>query len=161
MNVQWKIIPFETVYEVSTDGNVRNVKTLNVKSKRLDKYGYERVTLYPSGKTYSIHRLIMLTFYPQNKMEHINHKDGIKTNNSITNLEWCTSSHNAKHRSTIIHPNLITGSKNPMAKIDENIAKKIKYDSYDGMNNKQIGELFGVSSEVVRRIRSGERWKHI
>ena len=38
--VQWKTIPFENLYEVSTTGLVRNKKTGNIKSQRLDKYGY-------------------------------------------------------------------------------------------------------------------------
>lgn len=104
MNIQWKTIPFEDLYEVSTTGLVRNIKTGRIKSQRLDRYGYNRVTLYPSSKTYTIHRLVMLTFKPDEKNENINHIDGDKTNNNIDNLEWCTVSHNSKHRSTILHP---------------------------------------------------------
>ena len=48
-----------------------------------------------------------------------------------------------------------------MAKITEETAKQIKYGNYSGLNNREIGDIFGVSSEVVRRIRSNERWKHI
>ena len=158
--VQWKTIPFENLYEVSTTGLVRNKKTGNIKSQRLDKYGYMRVTLYPSSKTYTIHRLVMLTFKPNEKDENINHIDGNKENNNIDNLEWCTISENCKHRSTVLYPDIVNGERNPMAKITEETAKQIKYGNYSGLNNREIGDIFGVSSEVVRRIRSNERWKH-
>ena len=58
----WKTIEFEPNYEVSIFGEVRSKITNHVKSLRLNKGGYSRVTLYPSGKTYSIHRLVALTF---------------------------------------------------------------------------------------------------
>lgn len=62
-NIQWKTIPFEDMYEVSSTGEVRNRQTLHIKSQRYDRYGYKRVTLYPSNKTYTIHRLVMLVFF--------------------------------------------------------------------------------------------------
>ena len=160
-NIQWKDIPFEDMYEVSSTGLVRTKSTYHVKKQRLDRYGYKRVTLYPSGKTYTTHRLVMLTFYPDDINEEINHIDGDKTNNNIENLEWCTSSHNAHHRSNVLHPDTVNGEKNPMAKISESTAKQIKYGNFSCLNNREIGDLFGVTSEVVRRIRSGQRWKHI
>lgn len=46
----------------------------------------------------NIHRLLMETFVPNtNNDAHINHIDGNKLNNTLTNLEWCTPAHNTKH----------------------------------------------------------------
>lgn len=162
MSCIWKTVPFEDLYEVSSGGKVRNIKSKHIKSTRIDKYGYERVTLYPSGKTYSIHRLVMLVFSPENLNETINHKDGVKTNNDLKNLEWCSSRENSIHRSKILYPDSgAKGSSNPMSSITEDVAKEIKYSPFIGLNNREIGDIFGVSSEVVRRIRSCERRKHI
>lgn len=44
-----------------------------------------------------IHRLVMLGFSNQTPSEHINHKDGNKSNNHISNLEWCTNEENRHH----------------------------------------------------------------
>ena len=58
----WKTIDLEPNYEISDLGEVRNKFTKKVKSLRVDRGGYSRVTLYPSGKTYHIHRLVALAF---------------------------------------------------------------------------------------------------
>lgn len=159
----WKTIPFENRYAVSNTGKVKNRRTEWVKSLRKDRYGYERVTLYPSGKTHTVHRLVMLTFSPEGEKEglQVNHIDGDKTNNHIGNLEWVTARENSRHRDKYLNPEKLSGEKNPMAKLTEAEAIQIKYGKFSGLNNREIGDEFGVSSEVVRRIRSGERWTHI
>lgn len=156
----WKIIEEAPNYEVSNTGMVRNKNTLHIKSLRYTKDGYLRVTLYPTGHSYTIHQLVMRTFYPELRNQCINHIDGNKENNNIENLEWCTVKHNNIHRSKM-HPNSSKGERNSQAILNNEQAMKIKYGIFDGLNNREIGDLFGVSSEVVRRIRSGERWKHI
>ena len=95
----WKTIQFEPNYEVSDLGEIRNKLTLQVKSLRLNKQGYSRVTLYPSGKTYTVHRLVALTFLSEKFEEGlvVNHKDGVKTNNNVDNLEWATNTENMRH----------------------------------------------------------------
>lgn len=158
----WKTIPFEDNYEISNNGEIRNIKTNHIKSVRSDRYGYDRVTLYPSGKTYTIHRLVAIMFLSKAdpSFNVVNHKDGDKRNNNVLNLEWCDQSHNAKHRDTVLRSKW-TGQLNPQAKIDVSTAKNIKYGNFDGMSNSEIGKLFGLKSEHVRKIRTGERWKHI
>lgn len=156
---KWKIIPFEDEYSISSEGNVRNNKTLIIKSQRYDRYGYKRVTLYPSGKTYTIHRLVMLTFKPDEINENINHIDGKRDNNKLQNLEWCTISYNSKHRDTILRRKWV-GDENPRSTLTKDEAYQIKY-KHPELTNKILAEKYNTSAENIRRIRKGERWKDL
>ena len=82
-------------YEISSYGRIRNKKTLYVLKPFADRYGYLRLSLGSKDNVY-IHRLMCLSFYgePDNDTYQVNHIDGNKANNRITNLEWCTCSEN-------------------------------------------------------------------
>lgn len=104
MEEVWKPIPYyEGLYEVS---NLGRVKSLNynrtgkpqVMSQRIDKGGYCYIKLFNKNhqqKFEKVHRLVALAFIPNpNGYPCVNHKDEIKTNNSVNNLEWCTHHYN-------------------------------------------------------------------
>ena len=73
------------------------------KSRRLKPrlvHGYPTVQLWMDGKGHSerIHRLLAKVFiHNPHRYPHVNHKDSNRANNALSNLEWCTSSMNAKH----------------------------------------------------------------
>ena len=79
-------------YEVSNLGNVRNING-KIKSQQLDRYGYLVTDLYINGKckNVKVHRLVAQTFIPnpENKPT-VNHKNEIKSDNRVDNLEWAT-----------------------------------------------------------------------
>ena len=100
--------------KVSDDGKIytldhsylrKNGRLDNRKGKQLrssvDKDGYERVVLTKDGirKTYLVHRLVATAFIPnpENKTT-INHIDGNKRNNNVSNLEWATEKENQNHK---------------------------------------------------------------
>lgn len=107
VNIQeeiWKdIAGYEGLYQISTEGQVKNIKKR--KNKKLIKNwaGYLRVQLSSKnkGKIFSIHRLVAIAFInnPKNHPE-VNHIDHNRENNNFSNLEWCTRSYNAKHSFT-------------------------------------------------------------
>ena len=100
----WKdILGYEDLYKVSNLGRIKSLvsskKERILKSDRGGDY-YNRVFLRKDKKTktYRVHRLMAQTFLPnpENK-PMVNHKDGNKLNNSLDNLEWCSSLENVRH----------------------------------------------------------------
>jgi len=98
--LKWKLISEKSKYEISNYGDVRNSVTGHVLVKEISNRGYVRYCLFENSKKNKVaaHRLVALAFIPnlQNK-PHVNHKNGVKTDNCIENLEWCTHSDNMKH----------------------------------------------------------------
>ena len=111
-----------------------------------------------SGHNY-LHRLIASLFLPTYSNElQVNHLDGIKTNNSVCNLEMCTNSENMKHA---INRGLVNnkGIRNGMSKLTEDQALNIKYNSI--WTNKELALMYGVDTSVVSRIRAGKSWRYL
>lgn len=100
---QWK--PIEGTngkIEVSNQGRVRSLLRgyPRVLLTQVDKKGYHRVRVSIAGekKTYKLHREVAKAFLPNiDNLPQVNHKDGDKSNNNVTNLEWVTNAENARH----------------------------------------------------------------
>lgn len=104
MNEIWRKIEEFKNYEVSNLGNVRSLnyrRTGETKILKLgkDKNGYLYICLWENGKQYfkTVHRLVATAFIsnPQGKPQ-INHINGDKENNRVSNLEWCTGNETCK-----------------------------------------------------------------
>lgn len=99
----WKWIPmFENRYKITDDGLVIFVDKNyieNVRTPVLDKNGYETVNLKIGKKVYckKIHRLVAEAFIEGDASLHVNHIDGNKRNNNVTNLEWLSNADNMRH----------------------------------------------------------------
>ena len=93
----WKTINGFNNYQISSLGRVRSITTGKVLNGTADENGYLKVRLYKAGKGYTIniHRLVAKNFIPNpENYPCINHRDEVKTNNSIENLEWCSYQYN-------------------------------------------------------------------
>lgn len=153
-------------YYVQDDGKIFSERTNKILSVQLDKDGYEKVQMMSTdGKRhrYSVHRLVLENFNPIENMNEfqVNHIDGNKRNNNLSNLEWVTCSENQIHAHKIGLKNQ-SGEHNNASKLTEEQVKEIinmllehKY-TYG-----QIAEKFGVSDETIGSIKRKERWKYL
>ncbi|AIF54455.1 putative HNH endonuclease [Lactobacillus phage Ld3] len=95
----WKdIFGYGGVYQVSNMGRVRSCKRKSWKILRAVnlKNGYEAVNLYSDKRQmFYVHRLVAQAFIPNpNEYRYVNHKNEVKTDNRVSNLEWCTAFYN-------------------------------------------------------------------
>lgn len=151
-------------YEVSNLDNVRSIKTGRILRQEVDVWGYSRVCLRNGliKKHLKVHRLIALSFIKntQNKRE-VNHKDGNKLNNSISNLEWCTRSENMIHVFRVNKSPTMRGEKNGHAVLTASDVAEIKKLRQTGMYQYEIAKLFGIARTTVNAIVNGYNWKHV
>ena len=135
----WKKIVNYPNYEVSNLGNVRNSNGKVLKPILKEK-GYLQVQLYYQNKKkkFSVHRLVAQAFIPNpNNYTQVNHRNGIKKDNKVCNLEWCSPLHNNLHA-------IKTGLRKPLSdeqkKIQSERMKKIR-----PTMNKRFREVIGIN----------------
>lgn len=104
-NIEWKTTKgYEGLYEVSSDGRVRRLRFINgihnfekIKEckQTLNTYGYMTVNLCKNGKsnTKRVHRLVANAFLGESNLQ-VDHIDGNKQNNNLSNLEYVTPKEN-------------------------------------------------------------------
>jgi len=118
-NETWKPVKgFEKFYEVSNKGNIRNAKGKIMKTHTNNR-GYVMIdfTVNKVRTKKLVHRVVMETFVANvNNLPEVNHKDENKSNNYLTNLEWCTRSHNKQHSMKSGTYNKIYTQKNSLGK---------------------------------------------
>ena len=160
-------------YEISNLGRIRciggtfirkNNKPYTLKPLILkpfvSKCNYEILTLnLDINRKVLIHRAVLETFNPVKDMDNlqVNHKDGNKRNNILSNLEWVTREENMQHamKKGLFNPQNRTGEKHPMCKLTtkqvEEIREKIKSGNF---TQREIAKEYGVSECTISEIKT-------
>lgn len=149
-------------YFISKCGLIKRVYQKNKKEKilkpRLKNHGYYSVNLSVNGVTYekTVHRLVAKQFLPYFDNLVVNHKNGIKIDNRLENLEFISSSENIKHASKC---GLVPHSEN-------RYNAKLKTSDIDEIRNsncshKILSKKYGVNKSTISRIKLRKRWTHV
>ena len=174
----WKdIIGYEGYYQVSNQGRIKGLKrkvlaknnstriiSEKIFNPSINGHGYLFFLLRKSQyyRVGSVHRLVAEHFIPnpENK-EQVNHINGIKTDNRVENLEWCTRSENAIHsfkiglqcNKGINHPgNILT--ENDVNEIRSSYLPKI-------FTTTMLANKYRVSKQTIKDVIKRNTWKHI
>lgn len=178
----WKdIVGYEGFYQVS---NLGRVKSLDRTFERKDGkpyfqkgciiklkaniHGYKQVNLYRIGKrkTITIHRLVATTFINNEYGKpEINHKNGIKTDNMVYNLEWVTRKENVVHAHNNDLAHIRKGEDVNFSKLNKKQIYEIR-ELYDNRlkNNtsvKEIANMYNITKGYVYMIGKRYYWKHL
>ena len=150
----WKDIPeYEGIYQVSDTGLIKSLERYSIQGKLIkekyimggfDKDGYRLVLLCLDGhkRTAKVHRLVAQAFLLMDgNRPQINHKDGNRLNNHVSNLEWCDSKENHVHAFNELNRKLsgVTSQRKPVHMI-----------SKDGI----VEQTFKTISDAVKHMQS-------
>jgi len=98
-SVKWRDVAGFDSYEVSSNGDLRNKNTGRIIAKNLAGAGYVKADLWANGQRTqtTVHRLVAEAFLGPAEGREVNHKNGNKQDNRVSNLEWCSRSDNVNH----------------------------------------------------------------
>ena len=169
----WKDIKdYEGHYQISNFGRIKSIDRIIIYADhRIYKYkskilkceltkGYLTVKLYlaTNKRAYRLNRLVAQAFIvnPKNKPE-VNHRDGNKLNNHITNLEWMTFDENMAHSAK--NGLSASGERNGRSKLNEfqiNVIRKCS-----GLTNAELADIFTVSKSNISFIKTRKTWNNL
>ena len=152
-------VEYEKNYIVFPSGQILNLHGVEIIGA-VGRDGYRHIIV--NGKNKDVHRIIASVFIPNSdNLEQVNHIDGCKTNNNVSNLEWCTRSENIKHAYMLGLAKKVYGEEHPLHALTKEKVKYIKEkakpkDKEFGFT--ALGRKFNVDRSTIASIYYGETW---
>lgn len=144
-------------YAVTRCGKIYSFNSNKFLKHKVDRYGYEAVCLRAGNENHhrTVHRLVATAYLGGVREDlTVNHIDGDKRRNEVTNLEWVSGRENTRHAMT---KGLTVGT----VTSDEDVHKICSL-IQDGYRNCDIKMMVGIETiTTVEKIRSGESYKDI
>lgn len=173
MSEQWvSVLDYEGFYEISDFGNARRTTTQGGRpSGRQMRPGSRRnylnftLSVENRQRTLCAHRMVWEGFNgPIPEGMQINHINGNKADNRLSNLEICTPSENTLHAVHVLKrawtkPPHVPGEKNGRAKLSASDVEKIKELRATGLSQQKIADQFGVDQTNISSILRGASWR--
>jgi hypothetical protein len=172
----WKDIDgYIGLYQVSNLGRIKSLARIVNHSRSNGTYirtekilkagdnnnGYPSVSLHKDGKRklYLVHRLVAIAFIanPENKCD-VNHINGIKSDNNLSNLEWNTRRENIQHAYDTRLRIPVNGINHSSNKLTEQQVLEIRSSN---LTHRELGKIYDVSQTTISRIKNRHIWKHI
>lgn len=115
------------------------------------------------SKSYFRHRLVMMCFSPNKNQDNlqVNHIDGNKLNNKLSNLEWCTNQENRIHAVKLGLAARLVGEDNPASKLLESQAIDIINDLLNHVPYSKIMEKYDISKATICAIKNKRNWTYL
>jgi hypothetical protein len=168
---------YEGLYEISNMGRwkilYREWATYNGATTKFDEritngslsHGYRVVCMKKDniGKSIGLHRLVALAFLPNpNDLPMVNHKNAVRNDNRVENLEWCTAKENNAHAFKMGLMNIAKGERQRSAKLTDEKVRAMRrlyetgeYSTYD------LSKIFDIDSRQCGRIVKYQAWVHV
>jgi hypothetical protein len=159
-----KALPRKVKYLHGKTGNehfrLTKEKFLSTKNTTGHGYFYVTISINGIGKSRYIHRLVALTFIPNpDNLPQVNHIDGVKTNNNLDNLEWCTNEYNTQH--AIKNGLVSTSEQRSNSCLNNSRVRIIKQLLNKGITPKFLASVYNVTPETIYNIKKEFTWKQI
>ncbi len=174
-NVNYRDIPEYPGYRVGSDGSVWSCRIRGARSCACSsrwrqicparhEHGYHEVRLRSidqKSRSFKVHRLVAAAFVPNPELKpEINHKNGDKTDNSASNLEWATRSENIFHAFRTGLKTSRHGEQCSWAKLTEPDVRLIRQIG-NGQTRVSLARMFSVSPFAIYGILAGKTWRHV
>jgi len=158
MDEAWKVFR-ETHVEVSSLGHVRRNKGKVENGSNRKGYRICSIRTIDGDKNYSIHRMVAECFLPKIKgKEQVNHINGIRHDNRVENLEWCTPKENADHSNKELGNLKIHSSNFNKFEIETKLTA-LTFLLMKDKPRKFYTDNFKMSKSLISKIVDGYTWK--